>query len=146
MSLLKTILKKIEIDNDSKQYQKQMFTIVKYDISDACCTSQADNDFEMTIERLSYKETIRYLFKIILPKLQVSFNEDESFDDEDEDNQELLNILVNGFKKIMDKKRLSIFECNCGLDFFIFEDGKPIIIKNNQFNDETYYIDNYFDF
>ncbi len=148
MSLVDCIINRLNIDEKSK---KQSFTVVTYDISNSCCTSQAENNFEMTIDHLSFKELIHYLFKHVLPNLDVSFDEDADapFDDTDEENVDFLNILVDGFKKIIDKKRLSIFNCDCGLDFFIFEttNSQPQLkINNNEFNDERYYIHNFFEF
>ncbi len=133
MSLIETIIETINYN------KKDMYTIVKYDISNGCCTSQADNDFEMTIQRLSYNDAIRYLFKDISPRLS------DEYDNDDDD--EYINRIANGFICIMNKKRVSIFdECDCGLEFFIFKDNEyeSIKVKNNDFHDEKYSYNNYF--
>ena len=78
MSLIERIVKKLNENKDKK------YTVVKFDVRNACCTSQADGEFIMTIKQLSFTDCIHYLFEECQPHLDELFDDDT--DDEDDDN------------------------------------------------------------
>jgi len=145
MVSIKRIIKKLSEGSNSTKDKK--YTIVKFNVSNSCCTSQADNDFTMTMKRLSYSECIYYLLKECQKYLQPfefndkdedsEENEDED-DEEDNEDDEDEEILYNGLKSIMETKRLTIYHCLCGLDFFIFNEEDEIILEKSEFYDENF--------
>ena len=155
MSLIERIVKKL---NNLYKNTDKKYTIVKFDVRNGCCTSQANNDFEMTLKQLSFTESIYYLFEECYPWLHSEFNdalnihynddydEDNIDSDDEDDDKQLFFIVYNGLKAIMEKKRLSTYHCDCGLDFFIFNEGDKIIIDNSDFFNSEYDMHSYFIF
>jgi len=141
MSIVNSIIKKIDnkINRELKDLNK--YTIIKYDISNYCCTSQDNNDFIMSVEQLSYKDCIAYLFKEVRPYLD--YEDDEDLEDDDV----VLTIISEGLQRIMDKKRLCIYNyCECGLEYFIFDSKSEISVNNQSFREEEYSINEYISF
>lgn len=145
MLLIKQILKKLNVICDTSYLDKK-YIIIKFDISNACCTSQADNDFKMSMKQLSFNQCIKYLFEECKKYLEVEINLNEEFNEEDKDENYLLELLCDGFKNIIETKRLSIYECECGLDYFIFNKEDEIIVDNSSFNNEEFNIQSHFEF
>jgi hypothetical protein len=142
MSLIERILNL----NDMYENKDKKYTVVKFDVRNACCTSQADGEFIMTIKQLSFTDYIYYLFEECKPHLEVLFDDE---DDED-DKEELFSIIYKGLKSIMESKRLSIYDCECGLEFFIFNEGDEIIVDKSDFYsdgfNDKYNINMHFEF
>ena len=149
MLLVKQILNKLP------ETYKQNYTVVKFNVSNSCCTSQDDNNFIMSLEQFTYDDFIEYLLKECIKQFPIDIDLDEGLDvdldddTEDEDKlekQTLFTILCEGIEKILENKRLSIYDCDCGLDFFIFNEKDKIVIDNSDFNNPTYYLQSYFNF
>ena len=145
MLIIKQILKKLSNICDSS-YTNKKYTIVKFNVSNSCCTSQADNDFIMEMKQLSYTNCITYLFEECKKYLDDEFNCNEEFNEDDKDENYSLELLCEGLKSILDSKRLSIYECECGLDFFIFNEQDEIIVDNLSFHNDDFNIQSHFEF
>lgn len=140
MSIVNSIIKKIDTNRDELE-DINRYTIIKYNVFNSCCTSQANNNFRMFVEHLSYKDCIAYLFKEVRPYLD--YEEDEELANDDV----ILTIISDGLKNIMNKKRVCIYEeCNCGLEYFIFDSKSKIVVDSDSFREEKYSIHRYISF
>ena len=162
MLLVKQILNKLP------ETYKQNYTVVKFNVSNSCCTSQDDNNFIMSLKQFTYDDFIEYLLKECQEHFPFDIDLDEELDvdlddfveslDEDDDKEldedlidelnkkSLFIILCQAIEDILENKRLSIYDCECGLDFFIFNEKDKIVIDNSDFNNSKYHLESYFNF
>ncbi len=109
----------------------EKITLIKHEISNACCTSQANNDFYMTVETISIKECVRILCDECLSTI---VDIDDECDIDDEDNKEFIKTTKEAINKMLEIGKIKHY-ASCGescYTLYIFSKDKKIKASSHE--------------